>query len=40
MTQHDAASSPVNFWRTAALVLSVEAVTLFGLWLLQTWFTI
>jgi hypothetical protein len=40
MTQHDAASSPVHFWRTAALVLAAEAVTLLALWILQTWFTI
>ncbi len=31
--------STTNIWRSAVLVLAVEAVTLAALWLLQTWFT-
>jgi len=32
-------SSSTLIWRSAAFVLAVEAVTLAGLWLLQTWFS-
>lgn len=31
-------SVPPHFWRSAVLVLLVEALTLAALWLLQTWF--
>lgn len=32
-------SSSTHVWRSAALVLLVEVVTLAALWLLQTWFS-
>jgi len=32
-------SSSTHIWRSAALVLLVEVVTLAALWLLQTWFS-